>query len=421
MKHIKQALICFSALALVFFGCKKEYSYEVPGGGGVGGSYQWSFTEGTNSFKGPMDTAYLDTLGTLHQLNITGRSSDNKDIISLQIFADTIQVGSYQTDRCSFDYLRSGVALYRSDLTAIGQFTVSITAMDSISITGTFSGTALDTGKVKKTITDGKFKVKFKSHTTPPPTNCTISKILYTDIPSNSNYYTQFSLFNGNNVSTISLSDSSAQLFSVSFPVTLAIGKTNVPVNGKPQYFTNDINGRATAFYGFEDPLTDTSAAFVAKYTYDAGGHMTRRTEAAAAKPDSVVFDMTYTWSGNLLTKAVVKYGGQTALQVDYTYDAGKTVKNFLPLHPYAAEVFYFQSAVNVGVRPDKALTKVTEQWFSPSGTSTFTSNLGSYVIDANNYVKSFTVTGDDFTAMSLVSDIGLFATTKYTLSYHCQ
>src|SRR5882762_5853702 len=108
MKHLQRALIAFSLLALVFIGCKKEYSYEVPGGS-TSGSYQWSFTEAANAYKGPMDTAYMDTVGTTHLLTMAGHSTDSKDIISLQIIADTIQVGTYQTAKCSFDYLRSNV------------------------------------------------------------------------------------------------------------------------------------------------------------------------------------------------------------------------------------------------------------------------------------------------------------------------
>ena len=423
MKHLQQALICISVLALVFLGCKKEYSYEVPGGS-VSGSYQWSFTEGANAYKGPVDTAFIDTLGTQKQLNISGHSSDNKDFISLQVFADTIQVGTYKTNSCSFDYLRNGVVIYRSDLTAIGQFTINITAIDSISITGTFNGIALDTAKQQKTITDGKFKVKFKSKV-PNTNNCKISKLLYTDSTYDVNYFALFSQYSTNTVSNINLSDSTSppQLLTINYPVTYASGKVNVPVNGKTQYFNVDANGRATSFTGYQDPLSDTSNAFVANYTYDGSGHLIKRTEASQAAPTTVVIEMTYTWSGNLLTQAVVKYQSVKVLQVAYEYDNSKEVKNFLALHPYAAEIFYFQSAVNVGVIPDRALTKVTEQTFDATGTptNTFISYLEKYTIDANKYVKSFWVRGDDFTATTLLSGINLYASTKYTLSYHCQ
>lgn len=427
MKQLQQALICISVLALVFFGCKKEYSYEVPGGGGASGTYQWSFSEGANAYKGPVDTAFVDTLGTQKQLNISGHSSDNKDFISLQIFADTIKVGTYQTNNCSFDYLRNGAVIYRSDLTAIGQFTINITAMDSVSITGTFNGIALDSAQKQKTITDGKFKVKFKSKTstTTPPQNCTISKLLYTDSTFNVNYFALFSQYNLNTISNIRLSDSTspAQLVTLNYPVTFPAGKVNVPINGKPQYFTLDANGRATSFTGYQDPLTDTSNAMIASYTYDGSGHLIKRTEASPAAPGTVVIEMTYTWSGNLLTQAVVKYQGLKVLQVAYEYDNSKEVKNFLALHPYAAEIFYFQSVVKVGVIPDRALTKVTEQYFDASGTltNTFVSFLEKYNIDANKNVQSFWVRGDDFTATTLISGINLYASTKYTLSYRCQ
>jgi hypothetical protein len=425
MKHLHRALTGITLLTLVFFGCKKEYSYEIPGGGPAG-TYQWSFTEGANAYKGPVDTAFIDTLGTQKQLTISGHSSDNKEVISLQVFADTIQVGTYKTNRCSFDYLRSGVEVYRSDLTAIDQFTINITAIDSISITGTFSGIALDTAKKQKAITDGKFKARLKS-VVPGTNNCKISKLVYTDSTYNVNYFSQFSLFSGNTTSSVNLSDSTGAPYTLPFPVTYSTGKVAVPINGNPnkmQYFSVDANGRATSFTGYQDPLSDTSAPMVAVYTYDAGGHMIKRTETYKPTPTtSYVLDISYTWSGNLLTQAVLKYGTAKVLQADYEYDANTTVKNFLVLHPYAAELFYFQSAVSVGVVPDKAISKVTERLYDTSGAvnGTSISYIEKYTRDANNYVKNFWVRGDDFTAMALVSGVTLFASTKYTLSYHCQ
>ena len=425
MKHLQRALTGISLFALVFFGCKKEYSYEIPGGG-AGGSYQWSFTEGASAYKGPVDTAFIDTLGTQKQLTISGHSSDNKEIISLQIFADTIQVGTYKTNRCSFDYLRGGVEVYRSDLTAIDQFTINITAIDSISITGTFSGIALDTAKKQKVITDGKFKARLKS-VVPSTNNCKISKLVYIDSTYNIPYFSQFSLFNGNTVSSVNLSDSTGTPYTLPFPATYTTVKVSLLLGGnasKPEYFTLDASGRAASFTGYQDPLSDTSAPTVAVYTYDAGGRMTKRTETyKPTSTTSFVLDMTYTWSGDLLTQAVVKYGTLKVLQADYEYDANTTVKNFLALHPYASEIFYFQSAVNIGVIPNKALSKVTERYYDAGGNvaQTSISYLEKYTVDANNYVKSFWVRGDDFTAMNLLSGIGLFSSTRYALSYHCQ
>ncbi len=129
-----------------------------------------------------MDSARIDIQSSIQVLTMTGHSADKKDIITLQVIADSIKVGSYQTPHCTFDYLRNGVNLYESDINATGQFTVSITAIDSISITGTFSGTAPDTAKHAKTIMAGTFKVKYKSPGgTVAPNNCKISKLLYVD------------------------------------------------------------------------------------------------------------------------------------------------------------------------------------------------------------------------------------------------
>lgn len=428
MKQLQQTLTAISVLTLVLFSCKKEYSYETPGGS-VSGTYQWSFTEGANSYKGPVDTAFIDTLGSQKQLTISGHSSDNKDAISLQIFADTIQVGTYKTNKCSFDYLRSGAVLYRSDLTAIDQFTINITAMDSISITGTFSGIALDSAKKQRTITDGKFKAKLKTKTATTPTNCKISKITYIDSTYNIAYFSQFSLFSGNTVSSVNLSDSTTSTpATLPFPATYASGKVTLALGGdpnKPEYFNLDASGRVIAFTGYQDPLTDTSAHMTVAYTYDAGGHMITRTETSKADTSTttIVLNMTYTWSGNLLTQAVVKYGPLKAIQVDYEYDANKPVKNFLALFPEAAELFYFQPAINVGVVPDHALTKVTETYYNNLGnpTNVYTSYVEKYTTDANNYVQSFWVRGDDFMAVALVSGVGLFASTQYKLTYHCQ
>ncbi len=424
MKYLQQALTALSVIALVFFGCKKEYSYESPTGGA--GVYQWAFTESTNSFKGPMDSAQLDTTGSVHILNMTGHTSDKKDIITLSIASDSVKVGVYQTPRCTFDYLHSGIDLYHSDINATGQFTLTITAMDSISITGTFSGTALDTTKKSKTITAGTFKVKYKSSgsTVTPPPVCRISTILFNDSTSKVNYYAIKSGYTSiNAVNSIILYDSiiSPPQVDNSYAVSYPTAKVYLDAGGK-QYFTLDASGRAVSFTGYDDPMHDTTPPIIATYSYDGSGHLTKRLEALQSAPTVPVLEMDYTYSGNELTQTVLKYGGVQVTTVKYEYDAGKTVKGFLDLHPYSPEIFFFQSAVNTGITCDQALVKATETVYNASQqvVGTYTSILQNYVIDANNYVQSFLVSGDDFTAPTLNSNIGLFSSTYYKLSYHC-
>ncbi|MBS1564897.1 MAG: hypothetical protein JST39_10940, partial [Bacteroidetes bacterium] len=45
---------------------------------------------------------------------------------------------------------------------------------------------------------------------------------------------------------------------------------------------------------------------------------------------------------------------------------------------------------------------------------------INNYTVDANNYVQQFGVGGDDFAAITFWSGLGLYSSTKYTLSYNC-
>lgn len=172
MKRLKQFLV-FATLTILVFACKKEYSVENVLGATATTS-QWSFTEGANKFKGPIDTAFVDTLNSVLFLTLEGVSNNGTDNISLQVFAPGLKVGTYLTPQCSFDYQRSGSTIYQNDLTAAGAFTIAITHIDSASISGTFNGKAVDKNGAPVTITDGKFTGKFKTSSTlvtPPVTD----------------------------------------------------------------------------------------------------------------------------------------------------------------------------------------------------------------------------------------------------------
>jgi hypothetical protein len=210
----------------------------------------------------------------------------------------------------------------------------------------------------------------------------------------------------------------------LNFPVTYPSGKVSVDGSGK-QYFTLDANGRATAFNGYADPANtanDSNLVTVA-YTYDTGGHLVKRLQAYNLYPNSP-FEMDYTYSGDQLTQAVWKFGTTVVESVTYTYDGTKPVKNFLDFHPFADEIFYFQSSVNTGIVCNQALVKVVETDYATSlGTTAgvYTSYLNNYVIDANQHVQSFTVSGDAFDTPFAFSFLSIYPSTTYKLSYHCQ
>lgn len=166
MKYLQRLLILLTVCVAVF-SCQKEYSNET--NPGLGTSAQWSFTEGSAQFKGPIDTVTVDTLGGYKFLTINGHSSDNKDQITLQMFGATLQPGTYKTPFSLFAYMRNGVLLYQSNQTAIDSFTIVITKLDSTGVAGTFSGKAYDSTKTYRTIVDGVFSDVFKTTTPVPP------------------------------------------------------------------------------------------------------------------------------------------------------------------------------------------------------------------------------------------------------------
>jgi hypothetical protein len=161
MKYFKPLLTLFSAIFL-FVSCQKEYSVEHGSNSGTS-TAQWEFKEGAVQFKGPVDTAYIDTVSATKFLTIEGKSVDGKDQITLQVFAADLKPGTYKTPLSSFDYLRSGATFYQTDITAIDSFSITITTIDANGVTGTFTGKALDNSNASKLLTEGKFAASFKN------------------------------------------------------------------------------------------------------------------------------------------------------------------------------------------------------------------------------------------------------------------
>jgi hypothetical protein len=161
MKYFKPLLAVFSTIFLLI-ACQKEYSVE-KGNGAAGSTAQWEFKEGGVQFKGPVDTAYIDTVSATKFLTIEGKSADGLDKITLQVFAVDLKPGTYKTPLCSFDYTRSGATFYQTDIAAVDSFSITITSIDANGVTGTFNGKALNKTNTSRLITDGKFTASFKN------------------------------------------------------------------------------------------------------------------------------------------------------------------------------------------------------------------------------------------------------------------
>src|SRR6187431_77456 len=137
MKQLRH-LFLLAPLFFLFFSCQKELSNET-GDAGNSGS-QWEFTEATTTFKGSIDTAYLEPSGALQSLIFEGTSSDGKGQIFMQIFGSSLTETSYKNPNVFFEYVENGSAVYKNVQADIDAFTVVISTITATSVTGTFNG-----------------------------------------------------------------------------------------------------------------------------------------------------------------------------------------------------------------------------------------------------------------------------------------
>jgi hypothetical protein len=177
MKYL-QRLFIFLTLSAAVFSCSKEYSLENHNGN-TSSTAQWSFTEGSAQFKGPIDTVAIDTVGTYKFLTINGHSADKTEQITLQVFGTDVKVGTYKTPFSLFAYLKDGKIIYQTNQTLVDSFTIVISKLDSTGIEGTFSGKTYDSTKtIYKTIVDGKFASVFKTANPVPPVSADSGQVV---------------------------------------------------------------------------------------------------------------------------------------------------------------------------------------------------------------------------------------------------
>ncbi len=248
--------------------------------------------------------------------------------------------------------------------------------------------------------------------------NCRIQQLVESDRLTSDAEYAYISTYDASKrVSRITWVDSTVNSTDHIFLVSYPAGRVQVDAG---QYFITGADGKVTEFNGYEFPEDDNSEKFKVKYTYNAAGQLIKRTEEYDSLPGIVIFQMDYAYTGANLTRAELKINtGISLIRVgvtNYEYDAGKTVKNFLFLHSLAPELQIFQNAINTGTSSTNPVVKISSTYTNSSnGTSlSLVSNFTNYSIDANNYVKSFELTGDDF------EEARLYAGKRYNLNYTC-
>lgn len=163
MKSLRLLLVLICP-ALLFWGCSKEKSFEVGNGSTT---QEWEFNEGSNFFKGKVDTAYKTEISAgVTAMLLEGTSDDGTGTLTLGILGlNPSAPGTYQTPQVLFDYSKGTGTVYQNDIAATGQFTIEVTKIDSASISGVFTGKAKDSTGTLKTITSGKFSARFGAGT----------------------------------------------------------------------------------------------------------------------------------------------------------------------------------------------------------------------------------------------------------------
>lgn len=152
---VLRGFVAFFVLMSVLVSCRKERSFESSTGTPIING-QWQFSEAGTMFSGPMDSAFIRTIGVANSLNMSGVSADGKGQITLQVLSNgTIVKGDYKNPQVLFQYSLNGSLIFQNSGT--DDFTITITSIDSISVTGTFSGIAIDSVGNKQTISGGKF------------------------------------------------------------------------------------------------------------------------------------------------------------------------------------------------------------------------------------------------------------------------
>ncbi len=243
--------------------------------------------------------------------------------------------------------------------------------------------------------------------------NCKLSDYIAYDPGTNTMLFGTKSFFNANNqVNKIQLFE--ADPASGTFEYNLLHEPNKITIQEGQQYFELDAAGRVKTFHGFAQPTDPTSFRVVYAYTYDVAGRMTRATIALETTPNQPVLESLHTWTNGNLTKVVIKQIGalNERTEIDYEYDLSKQTNKFL-LFFANEELMIFQTAINAGLNSVNAVSKSTVRDYDATGAVTpyDVANFSNYTIDANKYVKSF----------SISNGVSVYAgDVNYTLTYKC-
>ncbi len=153
MKFFKSLSFVLIA-GILMLSCAKEYSSEQM----RAATGSWEFTNANLNYSGYIDSVYQTRGIGSHRLSISGKSYDGSHLFALNLYGDTFPSGAYKASlfQCTFSYSIPGKTIFQaSQLT--GEFIVNLNTIDSTHISGTFSGTGVDSANNSIQISAGKF------------------------------------------------------------------------------------------------------------------------------------------------------------------------------------------------------------------------------------------------------------------------
>jgi hypothetical protein len=157
MKQIKNAFL-FILTVIFINACQKEYSVEGNGQNVPIGAWQFSYDSAL--YSGNIDSAYIQSSASLNTsiLHLLGSSLDGSQNFNMELYADTIKTGTYKASlfQSTFLYTAGGTNIYQAGQ-LIGEFIVTVTTLTSNTISGTFSGSVLDSAGAVIQLTQGRF------------------------------------------------------------------------------------------------------------------------------------------------------------------------------------------------------------------------------------------------------------------------
>lgn len=149
--------ICLTALAATLFSCSKELSSEDNQAPSVIVDANWEFTESGIRYAGDIDTTYISPQTGVNYLTLEGSDTSAKiGQIILQVANTTLTTGTYTAPNINFQYFENGAIVFQSD-PSTQNFSITISKIDSQSVTGIFAGVVRDVQGNERTITNGKF------------------------------------------------------------------------------------------------------------------------------------------------------------------------------------------------------------------------------------------------------------------------